>query len=88
MVMKRQSTWERKILRGMYGPVVEQGIFRIRTNGELMVLYKDLDVLVDIKQKILEWIGHVVRMDQGTTVNLLAPELFFKFYHILYIKCE
>jgi len=39
----------------MYGPVVEQGICRIITNGELMVLYKDVDILVDVKQKILEW---------------------------------
>jgi len=68
MVMERQSTWERKILR-MYGPVAEQGICRIRTNGELMALYKDLDILVDIKKKILEWTGHVVRMDQGRTVK-------------------
>ena len=24
----------------------------------------------------------------GLHVNILAPELFFKFYHTLYIKCE
>jgi len=66
---KRQSTWERKILRRMYGPVVEQGICRIRTNEELRALYKDLDIAADIKKKILEWIGHVVRMDQGRTVK-------------------
>jgi hypothetical protein len=24
----------------------------------------------------------------GTTINPLAPELFFKFLHTLYLKCE
>jgi hypothetical protein len=36
--MKKLNTWERKILRRIYGPVVEQGIWRIRTNQELWVL--------------------------------------------------
>jgi hypothetical protein len=69
MGMKRQSTWERKILRRMCGPVVEQGICRIRADEELRVLYKVLDIVADIKKKILEWTGRVVRMDQGRTVK-------------------
>ena len=28
-------------------------------------LYKDVDTVADMKRKILEWIGHVARMDQG-----------------------
>jgi hypothetical protein len=32
MDMKRLGTWERKILRRIYGTVEEQGIWRIRTN--------------------------------------------------------
>jgi hypothetical protein len=35
MVVKRVNTWERKILRRIYGPVAEQGIWRIRTDLEL-----------------------------------------------------
>jgi hypothetical protein len=31
----------------------------------LYLLYKDLDIVGDIKKERLEWIGHVVRMDQG-----------------------
>jgi len=31
--------------------VVEQGIWRIRTNRELRELYKDLDVVADIEKK-------------------------------------
>jgi hypothetical protein len=63
--MKRLGTWEREILRRIHGPVVEQGLWRISTDQELRELYKDLYIAGDIKKERLEWIGHVVRMDQG-----------------------
>ena len=59
--MKRLCTGEREILRRIFGPVVEEGIWRIGTNQELRELYKDLDV-ADIKKKGLELIGHVARI--------------------------
>jgi hypothetical protein len=49
--MKRLKTWERKILRRIYGPLVEQVIWRIRTNRELWELCKGLAILADIKKK-------------------------------------
>jgi len=49
--IKRLKTWERKILRRIYGPVVEQVIWRIRTNWELRELHKGLAMLADIKKK-------------------------------------
>mgnify|MGYP000353709793 CR=1 FL=1 len=55
--------WERKILRKIYGPKQEQGIWKIRTNREVKELYRDMDMVEDIKRRILEWIGHVLRMD-------------------------
>ena len=36
---------------------------------ELRELYKDLDIVADIKRKCLKLIGHVVRMDQGESVK-------------------
>jgi len=56
----------------MYGPVVEQGKWRIRTNGELRALYTDLDIAADIKKKRLEWIGYVIRTDHGSTVKKIS----------------
>ena len=47
----------------------EQGIWRIRTNQELRELYKYLDI-ADTKKRIWEWIGHLVRMDNGGVVNI------------------
>jgi hypothetical protein len=64
MDMKRLGTWERKILRRIYGVVEEQGTWRIRTNPELRELYKYLYIVADIKKKSLEWIGQVVRMQE------------------------
>jgi hypothetical protein len=32
MDMKRLNTWDRNILRRIYEPVTEQGIWRIKTN--------------------------------------------------------
>ena len=51
--------------------MLEQEIRKIRTNQELRELYKDLDIVAGIKRKRLEWIGHVVRMDQGKSVKKL-----------------
>jgi len=45
MDKKRLGTWERKILRRAYGPMGEQGIWRISTDQELRELYTDLHIL-------------------------------------------
>jgi hypothetical protein len=37
--------------------VVEQGIWRKRTNQELRV-YRDPDIVADMKKKRLKWIGN------------------------------
>jgi hypothetical protein len=54
MDMKRLGMWERKILRRICAPVADQGIWRITTNQEMRELYKDLDIVADIKKKRLE----------------------------------
>ena len=54
--------FERKILRKIYGPVNENGEWRIRNNKELYELYKSSDIITDIKIARLRWVGHVQRM--------------------------
>ena len=49
--------------------MVEQGIWKITTKLELMELYKNLDIAVDIKKRRFKRIGHVVRVDQRRTVK-------------------
>ena len=50
MDMKRLVAGKRNILR-IHGPVVQKGIWRIRTNHELRKLYKDLRIVAYINKK-------------------------------------
>lgn len=43
------------------GPVIEKGVWRTRTNGELRELYRIHDVTADIKKRVAR-IGYVIRM--------------------------
>ena len=61
---KMLMTWERKILRKIYGPTKENGQWRIKTNEKLMTKYKAPDIVKVIKIRRLEWLGHVVRMNE------------------------
>jgi hypothetical protein len=56
-------TWERKILRKIYGPKCEQRVWRIRTNLELQNVYRSPDIVTEIQVRRLEWLGHIIRMD-------------------------
>ena len=60
---------ERKILRKIYGPTKENGQWRIKTNEELMTKYKAPDIVNVIKIRRLEWLGHVVRMNETRSVK-------------------
>jgi ribosomal protein S19E (S16A) len=66
---KMLMTWERKILRKIYGPTKENGQRRIKMNEELMTKYKASDVVNVIKIRRLEWLGHVARMNETRSVK-------------------
>jgi hypothetical protein len=57
----------------MYGPVQDNGQWRIRYNKELYELYGEPDLVTCIKLKRLQWAGHVQRME-GTRI----PKKVFK----------
>jgi len=48
MDMKGLSSRETKIFRTVCGPVVEQRMWRVRTDRELRGLYNDLDIVADL----------------------------------------
>jgi hypothetical protein len=52
MDMKRLIHGRGKILRRVYGLVVKQLIWIIRTNQELRELYTDLDIVADILRRL------------------------------------
>jgi hypothetical protein len=51
--------FERKIIRRIYGPVMENNVWRIRYNEELNTLLKGEDILRFIKSQRMRWLGHV-----------------------------
>jgi hypothetical protein len=59
------------VLRKVYGPVYDNGIWRIRTNKELMALYQELDIDAEIKKARLRWFGHVERMSEDRVIKKL-----------------
>jgi hypothetical protein len=57
--MDRESLnkWERKMLRRINEPVLEQGMWRMRTDQELGELYKGSETGADIKKEKKDWSG-------------------------------
>jgi hypothetical protein len=58
------DSFERKILRKIFGANHSKGVWRIRYSDELYKMYKDVPLSVYISLKKLMWAGHVVRMEQ------------------------
>jgi hypothetical protein len=49
----------RKILGTIFGPVKEKCVWRIGTNQELMNLYREPDIILEIRKGRLGWLEHV-----------------------------
>ncbi|XP_029342105.1 uncharacterized protein LOC115033526 [Acyrthosiphon pisum] len=62
---KRLMTFERKVLRNIYGPKfdAESQTYERRNNQELQELYNRPNIIAYIRSKRLEWFGHVWRAD-------------------------
>ena len=58
------DTFERKILRRIYGPINENGMWKMRSNKEIYDLFKEPEISTLVKLKRLQWAGHVQRMDE------------------------
>jgi len=64
------ATFERKILRKIFGPVMEaDGSYRIRYNHELNEIMNADTITKYIRKQRLQWAGHVVRMPQNRVPN-------------------
>ena len=58
------GVFERKILRTIFGPRIDNGEWRIKYSNELYTLYKESDIGTYIKINRLKWAGHVIRMEE------------------------
>jgi len=66
---KMLMTWERKIMRKIYGPTKENRQCRIKSNEELRTKYKSQDIVAVIKIQRLEWLGNASRMNGTRSVK-------------------
>jgi hypothetical protein len=63
------STFERRILRYIFGPVEENGTWRRRYSHDLYKLFNELDIIRYIKVKRLERAGHLIRTSENRTIK-------------------
>ena len=59
------GVFERKILRKIYGPTIDNGEYRRRMNHELYQLYASIYIVMRIKMARLRWLGHVSRKEEN-----------------------
>jgi GTP1/Obg family GTP-binding protein len=71
--------FERKIICKIYGPVMENNIWRIRHNEEISTLLKREDIVRFIKSQRIRCLGHVEKMeDKAMPKRMLKGRLYSK----------
>jgi hypothetical protein len=68
-IIQELLVFERKILRGIFGPTKENQIWRINTNEELDKLIKLKNIVNHIKAQRLSWLCYVQRMPDNRRVK-------------------
>jgi hypothetical protein len=66
------NTFEKTILRYIFGPVEENGTWKSRYNYELFKLFNESNIIVYIKVKRLEWAGYLM----GASENRIIKKIF------------
>jgi hypothetical protein len=58
------NIFQKKIFRRIHGSIQEKGHWRPEWNGKIRSLYKDLNIIDDIKIRRLGWMGHIIKMEE------------------------
>ena len=69
------GVFERKILRKIYGPTIDNGEYRRRMTHELYQLYASIDIVKRIKMARLRWLGHVSRMEENEPARKIFEDV-------------
>jgi hypothetical protein len=70
-IRQKLLVFERKILRGIFGPTKENRLWRVKTNQELDNLIRHKNIVNYIKAQRLNWFGHIQRMPDTRTAKKL-----------------
>jgi hypothetical protein len=70
-ITNRLMVFERKVLRKIFGPTNENGIWRIKTNQELDRIIKPKNIINFIRVQRLGWLGHIERMQETRIVKAI-----------------
>jgi hypothetical protein len=71
--------FERKIVRRIYAPVMENNVWRIRYNEDLNTLMNGEDIVRFIKSQRIRWLGHFETMeDNAMQKRMLTGRLYSK----------
>ena len=65
--LRALGVFERRVLRTIFGGVLENGVWRRRMNHELAQLYNEPSIRKIAKAGRVQWAGHVSRMPTRTT---------------------
>jgi transcription termination factor 2 len=71
IITNRLMVSERKVLRKIFGPTNENGIWRIKTNQELNKIIKHKNIIIFIRAQRLGWLGHIERMQETRMVKAI-----------------
>ena len=63
---EKLDTFERRVLRMIFGALCINGVWRSRYNRELRSLYNHTSIVQKVRTQRLRWLGHLVRMDEST----------------------
>jgi len=63
-IIQKLLVFDRKILRGIFGPMKESQTWGIKNNEELDKLIKHKNIVNHIKAQRLSWFGHIQRMPE------------------------
>jgi len=64
-IIQKLLVFERKILRGIFGPAKENQTWRIKNNEAFDKLIKHKNIVNYIKAQRLSWFGHIQRMREA-----------------------
>lgn len=69
------GSFERKVLRTIFGGICENGQWRRRYNQELYQLYKGPDIVKSIKLSRLRWVAHIQRLDDSDPAKIAVNRI-------------